>query len=494
MVIVFIILFTQWLGPQRLTDEPGRSETTWPSNAHCITCNGKGMVYVVYTRDAWTDTSEIYIKMSTDYGTTWLPEQRITDAINERTYPSVALDTLNRVHVVWMDMRDGVGWQVYCKRSTDGGLTWGNDIRISLDDDYSQSPSVATDGANEVYVVWFDSVDFWDHDIYFRKSNDGGVNWGSEIRISTGQSVEDYPTIAYEPLDKIHIAWPDYRNDVQYDIYYRRSTDRGNTWGPQTNLTPDTFGQVECSIAASSSHLHLAWCDARNSQPLEPDVEVYYKNSTNSGSSWNADTRLTNTDIEPHWPNIAADAFGGAHIVYQGGTEIYYLSSVDNGAMWSDTVNISNDSAVSMHPFVATDSFVHVVWSDDRDGNFEIYYNRTTQPLVGARENAGQWLKVENAGLMISPNPARSVVRIAYGVERNTEGIGRMAQGIELKILDVSGRLVKSFNQLTRYHLLNNQFTWAGTDEIGKKVAAGIYFVQLRAGDLKQTEKVILLR
>jgi hypothetical protein len=79
LLLIINIGIAQWLGPQRLTNEPGRSETTWPSNAHCITCDGKGKIYVVYTRDAWTDTSEIYIKISPDYGITWLPEQQITD-------------------------------------------------------------------------------------------------------------------------------------------------------------------------------------------------------------------------------------------------------------------------------------------------------------------------------------------------------------------------------------------------------------------------------
>jgi len=484
MGAIFLIIFTQWIGPQRLTNEPGRSETTWPSNAHCIACNGKGRVYVVYTRDAWTDTSEIYIKISTNYGVTWQAEQRLTDAINERAYPSIALDTLNRVHVVWMDMRDNVGWQIYYKRSTNGGLTWENDVRISTDGDYSQSPSIATDGADEVYVVWFDSVDFFNHDIYFKKSFDGGVNWGSEIKISTGQTVEDYPTIAYQSLDKIHIAWPDFRNNSQYDIYYRRSTDRGNTWGPQINLTPDTLGQVECSIAATLSHVHLAWCDARNSQPLEPDVEVYYKNSTNGGSSWNTDTRVTYTEMEPHWTNVTADVLGGVHIVFQGVTEIYYLYSSNGGLNWSDTLNISNNSAVSMHPFVAVDSFVHAVWSDDRDGNFEIYYSRTLQPLVGITELKPN---TKDLGLTIHPNPFQRMINIRWQMADDQLKM----EDVSLKIYDVAGRLVRQWDSQTMRQ--SDYIIWSGDDDSGKFLPAGIYFVRFESDRFTATERIVKL-
>jgi hypothetical protein len=35
---------------------------------------------------------------------------------------------------------------------------------------------------------------------------------------------------------------------------------------------------------------------------------------------------------------------------------------------------------------------------------------------------------------------------------------------------------------------------WNGTDDAGCRLPAGIYFVQLEAGDLIRTEKVILLK
>ena len=35
---------------------------------------------------------------------------------------------------------------------------------------------------------------------------------------------------------------------------------------------------------------------------------------------------------------------------------------------------------------------------------------------------------------------------------------------------------------------------WAGDDDLGRKLAAGIYFVQLKANEFNKIEKVILLR
>jgi len=60
-----------------------------------------------------------------------------------------------------------------------------------------------------------------------------------------------------------------------------------------------------------------------------------------------------------------------------------------------------------------------------------------------------------------------------------------------IKIYDVVGRVVREFNHLTNYQSL---IMWDGTDDYGRKLPSGVYFVQLEAEGFKKTEKAILLR
>ena len=46
------------------------------------------------------------------------------------------------IHVVWHDDRDG-NTEIYYKRSTDNGTTWGADTRLTTDISWSERPSVA---------------------------------------------------------------------------------------------------------------------------------------------------------------------------------------------------------------------------------------------------------------------------------------------------------------------------------------------------------------
>jgi len=64
---------------------------------------------------------------------------------------------------------------------------------------------------------------------------------------------------------------------------------------------------------------------------------------------------------------------------------------------------------------------------------------------------------------------------------------------ISLKIYDVSGRIVRDLLRLTVNGERSTIF-WDGTDDYGRKLPSGVYFVRLETDEFKKTEKAILLR
>ncbi len=93
-------------------------------------------------------------------------------------------------------------------------------------------------------------------------------------------------------------------------------------------------------------------------------------------------------------------------------------------------------------------------------------------------------------GLQIFPNPFRQITDIRCKMQdaRCTK------QDISLKIYDVAGRLVKDFKLPTTYSLLPTSVSWDATDDNGREVASGIYFISLDIDDYKQIKKVVLLK
>ncbi|MBA7706452.1 hypothetical protein ES703_115306 [subsurface metagenome] len=75
------------------------------------------------------------------------------------------------------------------------------------------------------------------------------------------------------------------------------------------------------------------------------------------------------------------------------------------------------------------------------------------------------------------PNPFRDRINITYSK-------GQSAEGIELKIYDVSGRLVKDFSRLTLDAQRPTLLSWNGKDNTGNALAPGVYFISEKNSDI----------
>ncbi len=60
-------------------------------------------------------------------------------------------------------------------------------------------------------------------------------------------------------------------------------------------------------------------------------------------------------------------------------------------------------------------------------------------------------------------------------------------------IYDISGKLLTTLQN--EYQTQGeHSITWNGTDDLGIKVGAGVYFYQLKAGDFIETRKMVLVK
>ena len=68
-----------------------------------------------------------------------------------------------------------------------------------------------------------------------------------------------------------------------------------------------------------------------------------------------------------------------------------------------------------------------------------------------------------------------------------------MSAFVNIRIYDLKGRLVNtpvSKEQTAGY----KEIKWAGMDDKGKTVSAGVYLYEIQAGDFRETKKMVLLR
>jgi PKD repeat protein len=131
-----------------------------------------------------------------------------------------------------MDNRDG-NWEIYYKRSPDGGNSWGQDIRLTNNSGTSFMANLAANDETGLFLVWRDDRD-GNEEIYFKLSKDQGLNWGPDVRLTQDGNVSDQPFVAVSG-PQVNVTWYDTR-DGNEEIYYKRDTTNG---GFIANFTAD---------------------------------------------------------------------------------------------------------------------------------------------------------------------------------------------------------------------------------------------------------------
>jgi hypothetical protein len=304
----------------------------------------------------------------------------------------LVVDHAGNIYAIWEDYRNGNG-DIYFAKSTNGGSTWTDpNIRINTDSgsDSQYHPAIAVDSEGNIYAVWGDYRN-GDIDIYFAKSTDKGATWSDpNIKINTdvGTSSQLNPSIAVDTGDNIYVVWEDFRND-NHDIYFSNSSDGGMTWLATNviiNSDVGTAGQYSPSIAINSNGgIYVVWEDYRNG-----NGDIYFANSTDGGIRWTDPNTKINNDtgsFDQYYPALDVDQADNVYCVWEdnrnGDSDIYFARSTGGGASWTNSdIQINTDVTTDgqFHPDLSLDSdgIVYVAWEDYRNGDSDIYFASST--------------------------------------------------------------------------------------------------------------------
>lgn len=352
-------------------------EPRYPSDADpCIVVNDSG--HICYVWLSYTPTGgygDIFITKSRDWGRTWGPSINVTagTAASLDDKPWAAVDG-NNVFVTWRDF--GLYDALRFKRSTDWGETWGEARNIGENGNASM-PFRGTDSI--VYVGW------GAQDLRLNKSYDMGVTWeGDEIIIpvvwfppGTSYRLNNIPSFATSnDRTVLYVVFADSRVCTgQLDVFFSRSTDEGETWSTPVMVNDAAVGDTSLQFypwlaVDPQDRLHVVWHDTREGH--REMIAQYYAYSTDSGSTWSANQRVSETAA-------FADIFIGDYTAC-----------------------------------VADSNFVHAVWCDCRNGayNPDIFHSKRIND-VAVREYLTRRQETSNLALSF-PTPFTDNARITY--------------------------------------------------------------------------------
>ncbi|MFH1050344.1 MAG: T9SS type A sorting domain-containing protein [bacterium] len=455
-----------WEPDVRLTYDEAASGTSW-NNAKSIASSGDTIHIVWY--DSRDGNGEIYYKRSTDCGLSWDDDFRLTNDFAGSQFPSIAV-LGSYVHIVWFDNRD-LNNEIYYKRSSDGGTSWSEDIGLTANDSaHSWFPSLSVSG-NMVHVVWYDVRD-GNMEIYYKRSIDAGISWENDVRLSEN-NVGDFRPSIESCNDYVHVVWFDFSETKINHIYYKRSTDGGLTFEPEKLLTEETINSTSPCITVSDTIVSVVY--------LSANKYVNYLYSTNSGLNWGKEIT-----VNPHHSYQTSIASSGSkiHILFndnrKGYSDIYYKYSSDGGISWgNDTLLSNNLSTSSDYPSICVSNLsIHLIWTDLRDGlNGEIYYKRNpTGNIVNVSEEYNKNF------FGIYPNPASDLLEIKLSES------SELSESYKINIYNMHGKCVS-------YLTPTLSASREGVMRIDiSQLPVGMYFVITNSGNSIDRNRFVILR
>ena len=358
------------------------------------------------------NTSNSLLKLDSFEHSTWnwsYPKIISDISSDSSNAPSLAVDSLGNLHFIWHDRTDllssGTDADIFYRHWNITSLTWSPIEIISSESAYdSLYPSIAIDSMDNVHVVWEDLSDYAGaglyYDIFYKCWNSSTLGWTTTEVVSTESDLQSHkPSIGVDIADNIHIAWWESGENIiignPNNINYKYKEYVSQTWTSVIDLTTGLADSFDPSLAVDSlGNVHIVWWDWTAYGSSGSDYDIFYIQWEAATSSWHTiEVVSTESNSHSYFPSLAIDDIDNIHVVWEdfsdyknsgADRDIFYkrLDTLDNS--WTVTEVVSRDSNLdSYEPSIDIDSSgnIHVVWRDVTNYNlsgpdWDVFYNK----------------------------------------------------------------------------------------------------------------------
>ncbi len=358
----------------------------------------------------------------------------ISTANNNQDSAQVIFDGTN-YFVCWQDGRIG-SYKIYGARVSTSGIVLDTaGIPILAATHSQRGPQVAFDGTNYL-LVWEDARAGY-HIYGARVTRAGVVLDTTGIRISIANNPQFYPQVVFGD-NKYFVIW-DVINASEWDLYGARLTTEG--------LVLDTAG-----IPISTANTRRVFKDAAFDGAYY--VVVWESSLYGSADIYGVRVNPLTGQIDSFVVSNQMWNQGGQAIAHGPGNQVFVTYSG-----WIDV-------------YQSKSYYTYRIW-----GKFA--------PAPGVEETKIS-ADIKSPTIMNSPNPFKNSTLIRYSVRKSGD--------ISLKIFDITGKLVRNLINDKKEPGIHS-ITWDGSDDLNKKLPAGVYFYQLKTSSSNsETKELIILR
>lgn len=278
----------------------------------------------------------IFITRSSDNGVNWSIPIYVANYqrdAEEMIFLSGTISQTGRILLVFTIGESPTINKTKVIHSDDNGLTWSVPQNV-IGSAYIAYPKITETTDGKLWIVGRIN--------YFFYSNDNGNSWLAKNIGFTTSITTSFDLISLDSLNYL-TAYDKYdSNNDTYKIYFRTSTNSGDSWSAETIITEADRSEKRPRLIKESNG--TIWLVTQSKEPTSftPNYNIYqenvsYRKSTNNGDSWNAPTNFT-----------SYFGFDGIHNIcnYNDTPLITFLSDrwYGKNQVWIGQIGISQDS------------------------------------------------------------------------------------------------------------------------------------------------------
>ncbi|MDZ7267556.1 MAG: T9SS type A sorting domain-containing protein [candidate division KSB1 bacterium] len=491
-----------------------------------------------------------------------LPKANPNSSQRGQLFNNMVVTSTGRVIITTTELNPNNSNQIlghYFTYSDDGGDTWLNPPKKFTPTSLvigGSSPKLMIDDADVVYVLWTAKSPA----ALFCSRLDANLNVLTDsVRVGSKVLYDNFSThLTIDRKNRLHAMWHEGNLDLGHisEVYYARSTDRGQTWSRPVMLSANdgrksAFPHAEFETAGDT--LAIPW---RDSVSVSEKWNIIMATSTNGGANWSTPQPVvTGTHIDSD-PDLVVDSFNRLHLFYHqyptgnahAGANIRYAYSDDLGATWNPrSFRQLSENGIRSHllegsRYDPVRNVLWTTWKDERDffrgqarADMKVAYSldRGATWLPNPPEFATDWdtLTIGFKAAAIFPNGDFAVnyevffesggaAQSVYFRKRQGVITGVQQPALEMpQVYALAQNYPNPFNPSTviSFQLpVGSHVTLKVFDVNGREVATlvdgemaagnhtvtfaphelagGIYFYQLTAGKFSQTRKAVLIQ
>ena len=376
-----------------VTDLPGRQEDP------VSIADGNGGVFIAWVDYRFDAQGDIFLQHLDNDGNILLDENGIALAQipGKQITINMCTDSLGGVFVTWQDKRSGIDDDIYGTHiSSDHQIiNPGSGVPIVVEGGNQNAKSIEYAGNNEAFIAWADFREGANADIYGQRININmeAIFVENGLQIAGSDDQELKPRVTYVNSGRSFVIWK--QGDENSKLFYQFIDDEGLVFTENKIISDNEALQTAPRVKRSQiGEIFVNWKDLRN-DPINGD-QYFQKINVNGERQWEDGVRLDFIDDIDFSARFSTGLNGDLNIIWERGTfpEVDILFQNINSSGQHSLENplfISNSIGYQFSPILSgnIDEGLFAVYADQGNGSINLIVQSIDSNFESVWDNTG---------------------------------------------------------------------------------------------------------